>query len=240
MNEKHDSKRSVVVQKIFFFDGDPMSFKILDINALKKARVEKTPFPYFIIENFIQEGALADVVRSFPQVETRGSFSLNDVSCQGRFAELMEEMQRPELRRAIGEKLGMDLDERPVMITLRGHTSEKDGKIHVDSESKLVTVLLYLNPNWQADGGKLRLLYNQHDLHNYAAEVPPEAGRCLVFKVTDNCWHGHAPFSGERRSIQLNYITSEKEKNRHLKRHRFSAFLKRLFGRKKHEANTPY
>lgn len=216
-----------------------MSFQILDLDALKKALLQKEPFPYLIIENFIRPNVLNDVVDSFPTLASRGSYSLNNVSCEGAFAELMQEMQSPELRDLIGSKLGMDLSDKPAMVTLRGHTTERDGKIHVDSESKLITVLLYLNPNWQHEGGKLRLLYNQHDLHNYAAEVPPEAGRCLIFKVTDNCWHGHEVFNGERKSIQLNYVSSDKEKDRHLKRHRLSAFLKRLFF-KKNEANPTY
>ena len=151
----------------------------------------------------------------------------------------MQEMQSSELRALIGQKFGMDLTDRLSAITLRGYTTEKDGEIRIDSESTLIKVILYLNPNSQDDGGKLRLLYNRHDLHNYAAEVPPEAGRCLIFKVTDNCWHGHEVFNGERKSIQLDYISSDKGREKHLKRHRVSTFLKRLFS-KKNEANPTY
>src|SRR5437773_71386 len=85
--------------------------------------------------------------------------------------------------------------------------------------------------------GRLLLLYNAHDLSRYAAEISPDAGRCLIFKVTPNCWHGHEPFDGERRTIQLNYVTSEEVRDRDLKRHRFSAFLKGLFSRK--DAKSP-
>ena len=126
----------------------------------------------------------------------------------------------------------MDLRDRPPMLTVRGRTGKKDGRIHTDSKSKLVTVLLYLNRGWSAPEGRLRLLYNDHDLTRYAAEISPDAGRCLIFKVTPNCWHGHEPFDGERRTIQLNYVASEEARERDLKRHRFSAFLKGLLSRK--------
>src|SRR5205814_9013405 len=121
---------------------------------------------------------------------------------------------------------------------------KKDGRIHTDSKSKLVTVLLYLNPGWSAAEGRLRLLYNDHDLTRYAAEICPDAGRCLIFKVTPNCWHGHEPYEGERRTIQLNYVASEEARERDLKRHRFSAFLKGLLSRKDekspaHQAHVP-
>src|SRR6266699_3558930 len=102
----------------------------------------------------------------------------------------------------------------------------------VSYSGRFVTLLLYLNPGWSAPEGRLRLLYNDHDLTRYAAEISPDAGRCLIFKVTPNCWHGHEPFDGERRTIQLNYVTSEEVRERDLKRHRFSAFLKGLLSRK--------
>jgi hypothetical protein len=209
-----------------------MAWEVLNPDALRKASLVAEPFPHLIVDNIIRPEALAEVVESFPRIDKRGSFPPEAVSCSGRFATLMQEMHSVELRDSIGERLGMDLRDRPPMLTVRGRTGKKDGRIHTDSKSKLVTVLLYLNPAWSATEGRLRLLYNDRDLSPYAAEVSPDAGRCLIFKVTPNCWHGHEPFDGERRTIQLNYVTSEEARERDLKRHRFSAFLKGLFSRK--------
>lgn len=216
-----------------------MSWKILDFEALKNAQVVEEPFPYLIVDTIIKPEAMEDVMGTFPAMENRGSFPLNALTLSGSFDTLMQELQDPRLREVIAEKFGMNLKENPPMITVRGYTTERDGHIHVDSSSKLITVLLYLNPHWQSPDGRLRLLYNKHDLEPFAAEIPPEAGRCLIFKVTKNCWHGHTVFNGERRSIQLNYVTSDDAKGRHLKRHRLSAFLKRLFS-KKNEKNSAY
>jgi len=210
----------------------PSALKVIDADALRKAAVVAEPYPHLIIDNFIRAEALADVVRSFPAVPKRGSVPLDAVSSAGAFAALMEEMHSPALRSLIGERLGMDLSDKPPMITLRGHTDTKDGDIHTDSKSKLVTLLLYLNPGWTAPGGRLRLLYNNKDLTRYAAEISPEAGHCVIFKVTPDCWHGHEVFVGERRSVQLNYVTSDEARQGHLSRHRFSAYLKKLFSRK--------
>lgn len=213
-------------------------FKILNIQALKDAHFHEKPFPYLIVENILQPAFLNDVVDSFPILTKRGSFPLDTIQCEGRFKELMDELQDPRLKEIIGKRFNMNLEDKPSMITVRGYTTERDGHIHVDSVDKLITFLLYLNPNWKDPKGRLRLLYNKHDLNHYAAEVSPEAGQCLIFKVTPDCWHGHEVFTGERKSIQLNYVTSESASKRHLKRHRFSAFLKKLF--KKNEANSPY
>ena len=206
-------------------------WRVLDADALRKATLVPEPFPYLIVDNIIRPEVLSDVVRNFPAIRKRGSFPPHAVACSGLFATLMQEMQSDELRDLIGKRLGMDLTNRPPMITVRGRTSEKDGEIHTDSTSKLVTVLLYLNPGWASPVGRLRLLYNNRDLAHYAAEISPEAGRCLIFKVTPDCWHGHEPFVGERRTIQLNYVSSDKVRNRELNRHRLSAFLKQLFSK---------
>jgi SM-20-related protein len=216
-----------------------MSGNVLDLDAVKNAAVIAEPFPYFIIDNIIRKEVLVDVASGFPKIEKRGSFPLDAVSYSGIFSTLIQELQSDRLRELIGQKFQLDLSDKPPMITLRGFTTERDGLIHVDSSSKLITVLLYLNLNWQSEGGRLRLLYNKKELEPFAAEVAPEAGRCLIFKVTKNCWHGHAPFVGERHSIQLNYVTSDEARERHIKTHRFSAFWKKLFSRN-HEKNPTY
>ncbi len=205
------------------------SFQILNVEALKNAPLYNTPFPYIVVDNLLRPEVMARVVDAFPMIGKRGSFPLNDVMCRGEFATLMEELQCDEFRALIGERFGMDLQNHPPFITLRGYTTHRDGHIHTDSASKLITVLLYLNPGWQDAGGRLRLLYNEKELTPYVAEIPPEAGRCVLFKVTPNCWHGHEPFVGVRRSIQLNYVQSDGVKELQRKRHRWSALLKRVF-----------
>jgi hypothetical protein len=214
--------------------------KILNLEAVKKAHLRSEPFPYMIIDNILSPTYLSQVIETFPEIKKRGSFPLSALSYQGAFKTLIEELQQPALKNLISKRFDLDLQDKPTMITVRGQTTERDGHIHVDSESKLITVLIYLNQGWQSPEGRLRLLYNNKDLDHYAAEISPEAGRCLIFKVTPNCWHGHAPFVGERRSIQLNYVTSEDAAERHLKRHRISAFLKKLLFKKDDKAHSPY
>src|SRR5439155_15583355 len=92
----------------------------------------------------------------------------------------------------------------------------------------IITVLLYLNPQWEQAGGRLRLLRSATDLDNYFEEVPPAEGTLLAFQRTDNSWHGHKPFIGERRVIQLNWVTGQWRERFEILRHRGSAWVKRL------------
>ena len=141
----------------------------------------------------------------------------------------MNELNSPQMRSAFERKFSLDLNGRPTMTTVRGRCSEKDGQIHTDSETKIITVLIYMNPNWETSGGRLRLLRSADNLDDMIMEVPPSEGTLLAFKRSDNSWHGHKPFTGERRVIQFNWVTSEDVVRREQARHRFSATLKKVF-----------
>jgi SM-20-related protein len=144
---------------------------------------------------------------------------------------LMDELEGPRLRDAIAGRFDLDLTDAPTMVTLRGWTNERDGHVHKDSTAKRVTILLYLNPAteaWAQHDGCLRLLRGPDDVENYAVEVPPVNGTLLVFPNAPNAWHGHKRFTGQRYSVQLNYMTTDAKARSELRRHRISAFMKRL------------
>ena len=99
------------------------------------------------------------------------------------------------------------------------------------STAKRVTVLLYLNPetaDWARKDGCLRLLRNGTDIEDYAAEVPPVNGTLLVFPNGPTTFHGHKQFVGRRYVVQLNWMTTDDKARYEMRRHRISAFLKRL------------
>jgi hypothetical protein len=117
------------------------------------------------------------------------------------------------------------------MITFRDRCRARDGQIHTDSVTKVVTVLFYLNKRtggWQDDGGKLRILRGPDSLEDYIAEIPPVDGTMLMFRCTRNAWHGHHSYEGPRHVLQLNWMVDEATKQREEGRHKVSAFLKKL------------
>ncbi len=140
----------------------------------------------------------------------------------------MDELRGPEFQRAVERKFDIDLSGHPTMYTVRGFIREKDGSIHTDSETKIITVLLYMNERWENDAGRLRLLRSGDDLEDYVAEVPPYGGTLLVFKRSDNSWHGHKPTSGPRRAIQLNWVTSQEVVDHEQRRHQLSTRFKKI------------
>lgn len=203
----------------------------LDYATLRSTPVATEPFPHIVVRNFVPPASLPAIVADLPPLGKRGSFPTDAVRLGPQARELMQALEGPTLRDAIAAKFDLALSDAPTMVTLRAWTSERDGKIHVDSTAKLVTVLLYLNPEtgaWRQHEGCLRLLRGPDDLEDYAVEVPPVNGTLLVFPNGPAAWHGHKTFNGQRFSVQLNYMTTDEKARSELRRHRLSAFVKRL------------
>ncbi len=204
---------------------------LLDYAALRAAPLASDPFPHLLVPDFLPPEALRAVAADLPPIGKGGSFPPDSVRLGPAARALMAEMEGPELRAIIAERLGLDLSDAPSMLTLRGFTGPRDGRIHCDSLAKRVTVLLYLNQAsdaWAQHEGCLRLLRGPDDLEDYAAEVPPVNGTLLVFPNGPTTWHGHKTFVGPRYSIQLNYMTTDAKARSELRRHRISAFVKRM------------
>ena len=203
---------------------------MLDLERFRNTSLIREPFDFLIVPEFVKAAARASVDKDYPEVARPGSFPLREVTYGPAFAKLIDEMRSAEFRQAFEEKFNVDLTNRPDMITVRGRCSEKDGKIHTDSETKIITILIYMNPAWESSGGRLRLLRSGTNLDEVIQEVPPTEGTLLAFRRSNNSWHGHKPFSGPRRAIQFNWVTSEAVVRREQNRHRFSAWMKKLRG----------
>jgi SM-20-related protein len=202
----------------------------LDLERFEQTPLNREPFEYVVVPELVKPEVREGISDDYPKVEKAGSFPLTEVEFGPRFKELTDDLSGPEFRAAVERKFSLDLTNRPTMITVRGRCSEKDGKIHTDSKTKIITVLLYLNSKWESPGGRLRLLRSEDNLDDMVLELPPLAGTLLVFKRSDNSWHGHKPFAGERRVIQLNWVMDEEVVRREQGRHRFSATIKKILG----------
>jgi hypothetical protein len=200
----------------------------LRLDAFKATPLAAEPFQHLVVPGFIGPAALAAINADYPKISTSGSFPVDQVTFGEAFQALLDELESDEFREAFEEKFGLDLAGRPTVTTVRGRCDARDGKIHTDSTSKIITVLIYVNESWEQQGGRLRLLRSADDLDDIILEVPPVAGTLLAFKRSDNSWHGHEPFAGERRVIQFNWLTSEGNRQIAMLRHHTSAAFKRV------------
>lgn len=202
--------------------------RYLDLERVARTPLATEPFPYLVVPGFVPQAARAALSCDYPKIDKPGSFPTADLRFGPAFGDFLAELEGPAMRAAFAEKFGIDLAGRPTMVTVRGQAQPKDGSIHTDTASKLITVLIYMNEAWEAPGGRLRLLRSPDNLEDVVTEVPPAAGTLLAFRVTRNSWHGHAPANGPRRVVQLNWVESEKVVRRERLRHGLSARVKKL------------
>ncbi len=178
---------------------------MIDLDAFRAAPLGRDPFDHIVVPGFIRPEAVPAIQRDYPRLDIAGSVPLGLVPQGPSFDRLMQELRGGAIERAFSDKFGLDLAEFPRMFTVRSVCRPGDGRVHVDAANKVVTVLIYMNPPWQAEGGRLRLLRSP-DLADSAAEVPPLAGTLLAFRRSETSWHGHAPYEGPRRAIQMNWV----------------------------------
>lgn len=208
------------------------ALQMLDLDRLQATPLETRPYEYLVVRDFIRPEWTQKLIDAYPHVEQAGSFPLPTIACSEQFMELIGELESPAFRAAIEQKFSVDLAGKPTMYTVRGRCRLKDGQVHTDTGSKIITVLLYMNPgHWDNSGGRLRVL-NSKDVNDIAAEVPPQVGTLLVFRRSNTSYHGHLPFEGERKVIQMNWVTDDSYVEREQKRHRWSAAFKNLFGKR--------
>ena len=209
-----------------------MTLTILNADAVQKAPLAKDPYVYFLGSGVLNEETIPDLRRDFPAITKPGYLTVDEVDLRGRFKTLIDEIESDEFSEVLSEKFGKNLHPYPRLTTIRKRSQAKDGRIHTDGASKVMTLLIYMNDEWQAEGaGRLRVLYDGQSFEPFAAEVPPTMGTVFAFLRADHSWHGHKPFTGERRVVQTAWITDAKEIERKRKRNSTAQFFKGIFGR---------
>lgn len=202
---------------------------ILDLDGLSRLPTRTAPYDHVVMPNFIKLEYQAQVLADFPAIADAGLYTPDELNVAGQFALTMNEVMGEEFEQAMSKAFNLDLSKYPKVYTVRGRTRAKDGNIHTDSTTKIVTVLLYFNANpWPQETGRLRILRSGTDLEDYSEEVAPSGGMLLAFKRSDRSWHGHPPFEGERRAIQLNWVISDWVVKKDELRHKLSAKLKAI------------
>jgi hypothetical protein len=207
-----------------------MTTKYIDIEKFRQTERQDDPFQFMIVPEFLKPEHLDAVNEDFPPIERAGNFPLNDLTYAPRFNDFVEEVRSPSFRAVIEEKFDIDLGDLHHLISIRAFSHKTDGNIHTDAPAKKLTALIYLNEDWNSPGGRLRLLRNADDIEDFVAEVPPIAGTLLMFKRSDNSWHGHKPFVGPRRAIQINWVTDAAEASKRYRPVTVTRRLKRWLG----------
>lgn len=210
------------------------SVPLIDPARLSAAEVSSAPFAFLVARDQLPVDAEAALDRDFPRYPSAGFFPYRAEDCGPAVVEVVEALTSPAFAQAVGSRLGLpDLASYPPLVTICRHLNLRHGTIHTDSKSKLATALLYLSPEWpHGSAGALRFLRRIDSIDDMVApEVAPLYGTIAAFKRADDSFHGHLPFEGERRVIQVAWLSSQAELDRKTRRGGFTRWLKSWLGR---------
>jgi SM-20-related protein len=202
---------------------------VIDLDSVARAPQFDAPYRHFIGDGVLKPAAVDGLIADFPAIKQAGFYPVTDLSVTGAFQALMDDVNDPAFSTAVGTKLDMALADKPKLITIRRWSAASDGRIHTDSVSKIATTLIYLNERWNDDGaGRLRVLRGEKDFNDYTAEISPVAGSMFGFRRSDTSWHGHLPFAGERKVVQVTWLIDDSKVAHKTRTAKFTRLLKRL------------
>jgi SM-20-related protein len=214
-------------------DPHPAGIKttsLLDLTPFRKAPRWDDPYPWITADGCLRPEALPALRRDFPSLPRPGYHPVETFTPRGAFAALLAEIEAGTLDRAMAEKFGIDFTALPRLVTVRQVSAAHEGRPHTDSASKVATLLLYMHQGWASPEGRIRVL-RREALEDPVAEVSPEEGNIFAFVRSNHSWHGHTPFVGERRVVQVTWLRDASELERKKRRGRMAWWLKGIFRR---------
>ncbi|HYZ31148.1 MAG TPA: 2OG-Fe(II) oxygenase [Crenalkalicoccus sp.] len=205
----------------------------LDLAPFRAARLRTDPYPYVVASGCVRPESLPALRADFPHLERAGYHPTDTFQAKGAFAALLAQIEAGALDRAMTEKfagLGPDFTQLPRLVTVRYVSAAHEGRPHTDGERKVATLLIYLHHGWASPEGRIRALRSER-IEDVVEEVPPDEGNIFAFLRSDHSWHGHTPFTGERRVVQVTWLRDAAAAE-HKRRHGNLIWkLKGLFGR---------
>jgi hypothetical protein len=219
--------------------ADRQLIRPLDVPALAAQYARAEPFPFFVIEQFLEPSFAAEVAAAYPTFETAKAmgFAFNAVNERKKVqitdralfpdavGRLSDALASPALLAQLGAITGIPNLLWDARLFGGGiHVTGPHGRldVHVDfnlldfpGEPRIyrrLNLLLYLNPDWNDDwGGQVE--FWDRDVKTCVERYGPSLNRCVVFETSEISFHGVSPLtcpaSAVRRSFAAYYYTTE-------------------------------
>lgn len=203
--------------------------------------IKAEPYNHLVIDNFFEESYLRTVLEEIKgykqmmdddyrknetdfEVQSK-KIGLSDYNRMGSVLQQFFDFSKsPEMLSFLEDITGIqDLQADPHLYGGGIHRTSTGGRlsIHADfnihpitKQHRRINMLIYLNPEWQPRfHGELELW--QKDMNRCVKRVEPIFNRVILFRITDDAFHGHPiPWEGPdtipRLSIALYYYTNDR------------------------------
>lgn len=195
------------------------------------------PYPYIVIDQFLEEWAAKKALEQFPKVQDEGwihylhvnekKHGLNKMELLPPFLQkIISGLNHPDVVQYISELTGIPGLLADEMLEGGGlHQSSRGGYLNVHADftvhphkrnwRRRVNLLIYFNEDWLEEyRGHLELW--ARDMSACQQRIAPIFNRCVIFNTDEDSYHGlpdpiQCPEDQTRKSIALYYFTEEKD-----------------------------
>jgi len=212
------------------------SWTPLDEEALRRAYLAAEPFPFVVIDGFLEASFARELARSLPSLESarQAGREFKAVNERGKVQVTRTEAFSPAVR-ALNELMASPAllgvleritgirellaDEELVGGGIHLMDSGAHLDVHVDFDRieereiyRRLNLLLFLNEDWQDGWGGELELWDADVKHRHHA-FAPRLNRLVLFETSDHSFHGvrkvRCPAGAARRSFATYYYTRE-------------------------------
>lgn len=202
-------------------------------NRHQQAYAQAKPFPHIVIDNFLPESILNQVLGEFPDPQKIAWKKFNNTA-EKKLASTSE-LQMGENTRLLLQQLNSStfvnfleqltgiegIIPDPHFVGGGLHQIEPGGylKVHVDFNrhqrmrlDRRLNLLIYLNKDWQEEYGGHFEMWDT-EMTQCEKRILPLFNRCVIFNTTDFSFHGHpeplsCPEDRTRKSLALYYYSN--------------------------------
>jgi len=200
----------------------------LEVERLRQEYRRAEPFPFVVIDEFLEEGVAREVVEAYPSFHAAADMGLVLESAHEhrrlqipdprRFLSPVRQLQRalaaPEFLATLSRITGIpdllaDHELEGAGIDMTGAGGRLD--VHVDSDfveerrvHRRLQVVVFLNSAWRDEwGGQLELWDGRVKKRHHA--IAPMLNRCVIFKTTRTSYHGVAPVTAPPNVVRKSF-----------------------------------
>jgi hypothetical protein len=198
------------------------------IDDLNQVFINNKPFPYLVIQNFLNKRFMERVANEFPDTfedwnkynnPLEVKYATNDIN-QGSIKLLFDTLKSTQFIEAICKLTGIkNLEADPTLHGAGLHVHPKNGRlfVHLDYEKhpiltdkeRRINIVLYVSRDWQPEWNGQTELWDASKCV-YKSEVV--FNNAIIFQTSEESWHGlpniiKCPDNTFRKTIGFYYIS---------------------------------
>jgi hypothetical protein len=201
---------------------DPVATSFVD--CLEGARHETQPFDYWLLENPLPVGYCDDIAglpfapptdavfdgKRDTNNASRVYFTPENQAKYPVYRHIVDGFKNPEVKESIEAATGANLSDGHLRIEYCQDEGNFWLEPHTDIFVKKFTMLVYLSDDPGLANAGTNIFEGPPE-HKFVGSAPYGKNKGVIFIPGENTWHGfgHYPINGTRKSIIINYVTSE-------------------------------